>query len=213
MRDILFMGEILASVTHEMQNVMAIIKESGALADDILELNGRPRLKHGDKLNEALGNVQQQVLRGRELMLMLNGFAHAAEDYPARCDLRRFARQISVLADRMVRMKQCRLTTDLDGAPLPVEANALMLMQSVYLGLAALLAGCVKGDTLSVSAGPGSAPGSAPGGLLRLAASVNRQTPDIERLAPVMACIGASCQAGPGTLELAYPAAREGADA
>ena len=28
MRDILFMGTVLASVTHEMQNVIAIIKES-----------------------------------------------------------------------------------------------------------------------------------------------------------------------------------------
>ncbi len=213
MRDILFMGEIMASVTHEMQNVMAIIKESGALADDILALNGRPKLKHGDKLNEALTNVQQQVARGRELMLMLNGFAHAAADYPACCDLRRFAKQISVLADRMVRMKECKLVTDFSGPPLPVRGNALMLMQTVYQGLAALLAGCVKGDTLTIRAVDAeNLSDTTRGGGLRLEAAVSRETPDVSALAPVMALLGAFCEAGPGTLELAYAPGGEAGD-
>ncbi|MDL2316620.1 hypothetical protein LJC59_06010 [Desulfovibrio sp. OttesenSCG-928-A18] len=160
MRDILFAGRILASVTHEMQNVMAIIKESGALTDDILSLNGlleKPSLRHGDKLAAALKNIQEQVGRGRNLMIMLNGFAHAAADYPERCDIVRFARLICVLAERMVKLGECSLETELAGKAEMVRGNALMLMQAIFLGIEGMLARCDKGDTLTVSVLPSAA--------------------------------------------------------
>lgn len=142
MRDIVFMGRVLASVTHDMQNVMAIVKESGCLVDDILSLNGYPRMKHGEKLKPAIGTIVEQVERGRNLMLMINGFAHAAGDFAEVADLCRFARQISVLAERMVLLKECRLQTECGQSPLLVQANAFLLMQAVYMGIAALLETC-----------------------------------------------------------------------
>lgn len=154
MRDILFMGEILASVTHEMQNVMAIIKESGALTEDVLALNGSPQLQHGDKLSAALDNIKEQVLRGRNLMLMLNGFAHAAADFAEACDLSRFAGQISVLAERMVRLRECALERAIPETPLPVRGNALLLMQALYLALAETLHHCDKDDRIVLNCTP-----------------------------------------------------------
>ena len=209
MRDILFMGDILASVTHEMQNVMAIIKESGALADDILKLNGPPRMRHGDKLEVALGNIQEQVGRGRNLMLMLNGFAHAAADYPETSDLTRFARQISVLADRMVRLKECALATELERPPLPVRGNALMLMQTIYLGLAAVLQGCTAGDTLTLSL-LDEAPGADFAGIARISACISTSKPECAGLAEAMKEVGGSCRSDQGVLDLCYAAAPEG---
>ena len=64
MRDIYFMGKVLASVSHEMQNVMAIIKESAALANDVLQINGPPPMKHGDKLMHSLATIRNQIERG-----------------------------------------------------------------------------------------------------------------------------------------------------
>ena len=148
MRDIVFMGRVLASVTHDMQNVMAIVKESGCLVDDILSLNGYPRMKHGEKLKPAIATIVEQVERGRNLMFMINGFAHAASDFAHVADLSRFTQQISVLAERMVRLKECRLQTAFCQAPLLVQANALLLMQAVYTGIATLLEGCTAHRTL-----------------------------------------------------------------
>lgn len=142
MRDIVFMGRVLASVTHDMQNVMAIVKESGCLVNDILSLNGYPRMKHGDKLKPALGAIVEQVERGRDLMFMINRFAHAAGDFAETADLCRFTQYISVLSERMVRLKECRLQTKLC-APSPlVQANALLVMQAVYMGIGDLLETC-----------------------------------------------------------------------
>lgn len=205
MRDILFVGNILASVTHEMQNVMAIIKESGALTDDILQLNGPPRMRHADKLQAALRNIQEQVGRGRDLMLMLNGFAHAAADYPVTGDLSRFTRQISVLAERMVRLKECTLEQDVAGTPIPVHGNALMLMQTVYLGLAAVLDGCSPHDKILLAILPPDCETFAPSmAAVRISAVPGRATPATEGLAPVLAELGGHCLAEQGALRLYY---------
>ena len=205
MRDALFMGRILALVTHEMQNVMAIIKESGALADDILKLNGPPRMRHGDKLDSSLVNIQQQVERGRGLMIMLNGFAHAAADYPESGDLARFARQICIPAQRMAHLKECALNASLDVPPLVVRGNALTLMESVHAGLAAVLEGCKAGDTLHVSIAPPQADTEGP--VLRVQAEKSLAEPEQRAVAPIMAELGGSCRAGAGFLELRYAAA------
>jgi hypothetical protein len=202
------MGQVLASVTHEMQNVMAIIKESGALVDDILELNGRPRLEHGDKLESGLLNVREQVDRGRRLMLMLNGFAHAAADYPERCDLPRFARQICVPADRAARMKEGALRPELGAGSVLARGNALLIMESVWTALNALLAGCAKGDVLTVSIAPKTPADTGP--VLLIAAETSRGTPDLTALEPLMAQLGAHCRARPGAAELCFAGAEEG---
>ena len=199
MRDILFVSGVLASVTHEMQNVMAIIKESGALADDILKINGPPRMKHGDKLENALVNIQEQVQRGRDLMLMLNGFAHAAVDYPESGDLVRFARHVCTLAQRMARLKECSLASDLATTPLLVRGNALMLMQSIHAGLAAVLENCAAGDVLRLGLAP-----SEDGAALRISAETSKATPDSRDVALLMADLGGDCHAGQGFLELRY---------
>lgn len=205
MRDILFVGRILASVTHDMQNVMAIIKESGALTDDILRLNGPPKMRYAKELATALVNIEQQVERGRRLMFMLNGFAHAAADHPERCDLLRFARQISVLAERMVRLKECTLKTSLEGDALYVSGNALVLMQGIYLGIAAVLEGCEAGDLIQVA--PLSAEEAGDKVVLRIQAEKSIKIPEEETLAKILSEIGASFHAGEGFLDLSYLAA------
>ncbi len=158
MRNALFMGLITASITHEMQNVMAIIRESGALVGDVMRLNGPPRLKHGDKLQSSLGNIEEQVQRGRELMLMLNGFAHAAEDFPASCDAVRFTAQIAPALQRLARLRECGFIFEKGAAPLFVKGNAMLLMQGIYLAALAVLDVCAPGDTLELATEPGQTP-------------------------------------------------------
>lgn len=201
MREALFIGGILASVTHDMQNVMAIIKESGALADDILTINGPPRLRHGDKLTTALVNIQEQVKRGRDLMLMLNGFAHAATDFPECGDLVRFTRQIATLDQRMARLKECSLVTDLDVPPVLVLGNALTIMQSVHVGLSAMLDICQANDVIRIGIVPAGEDGRIS---LRISAENSKKQPDIQTMAPLMTELGGECRSGEGVVELRY---------
>ena len=40
MRDALFMGRMTAQATHEMQNILATIRESSGLMEDLLAMGG-----------------------------------------------------------------------------------------------------------------------------------------------------------------------------
>lgn len=200
MRDVLFVGDILAMMTHEMQNVMAIIKESGALTDDILRLNGPPRMKYGDKLQSALAVIQEQVLRGRGMMLMLNDLAHAPADFPEFGDIVRFSRHISVPGQRMARLKECSLLPELEVAPLPVRGSALTLMQSIHAAIAAVLDQCGPGSIIRLRA----APEAGGGAVLRISADTGGREPDSAKTAALMAEVGGTCRTGQGLLELFY---------
>ena len=211
MRDILFMGTILASVTHDMQNIMAIIKESGALAGDIMSINKGVKIKHGDKLAFALGNIGEQVARGRNMMLMLNGFAHAAADHPEVSDLVRFTRQIGVLAERMARLKECTLAVDLPDKQVPVRGNALFIMQAVYFSLTCLYEVCGAGDHVKISLlGDDKGPLTT----LRIKADKCTVTPQCADLDDLMHEFGSHYVMAEGAILLTFPLSSEekGAD-
>ena len=68
MKDVQCMGRLLASATHDMRNVLAVIRESAGLAADMIALAAeKGGLEHGDRLAAAMREIQQQVIHGAEL--------------------------------------------------------------------------------------------------------------------------------------------------
>jgi len=206
MHNLTFLCRILASATHEMQNILAIIKESGALAGDVLHLNGPPRMKHGDKLLSALGTVETQVERGRTLMMALNTCAHAADAEYDLLDLPVFCERAAVLAERMARMKECslKLVKSLDKGRM--RADGFDFIQSVYRAVELVLAGCQAGDDLTLelrAAQNGQA-------LVRVASKTARAVPQSDAALDAMAArIGAQLHLEEGCLSLIAPLAAE----
>ena len=67
-RDAAFVAKITAGATHEIRNVLAIIKESAGLVTDVIHsLGGRP-LSNPDKVVRAVGRIDAQVSRGAALL-------------------------------------------------------------------------------------------------------------------------------------------------
>ena len=202
MHNLTFLCRILASTTHEMQNILAIIKESGALAGDVLNLNGPPRLKHGDKLFAALETVEAQIERGRTLMTALNTCAHAAAAEYDVLDLSVFCERAGVLAERMVRLKECSLKLVKPLAKERIRADGFDFVQTVYRAVELVLADCQAGDALTLelrSAKNGQA-------LLRVASTTARAVPQSDAAFDAMAArIGAQLHLEAGGLSLIMP--------
>lgn len=204
MHSLSFLCRVLASATHDMQNILAIIKESGALAGDVLHINGPPRMKHGDKLLSALHTVEVQVERGRTLMTALNICAHAANAEYATLDLSVFCERAGVLVERMVRMKECAfvLVRQLDKGQ--IRADGFDFLQSVYRAVELVLSACQAGDELTLalqSAGNGQA-------LVRVASKTGRAVPQGDAEFDAMASrIGAQLRLEEGSLSLLFPLA------
>ncbi len=76
-----FLGSITASVTHEIQNVLAIIKETSGLMEDFLKMNQAQDLSDlEERLNGCIETIKRQAYRGVALTSGLNGFAHTSDN-------------------------------------------------------------------------------------------------------------------------------------
>lgn len=133
MREALFMGLVTASATHEMQNVLAIIRESAGLMGDLITLGRASDPRHSDKLDRAMGCVRQHVERGRNLLEALNRLAHATDEAQReRADLEACARSMAQLGDRFARMKNAALRHTPGTRSLVAKACSLLVMMSVF---------------------------------------------------------------------------------
>jgi len=75
-----FMGRVTASVTHELQNVLAIISENQALMNDLLAMDhSQTKEQLAKSLSKSLETIERQVLRGKTRTSELNTFAHAPD--------------------------------------------------------------------------------------------------------------------------------------
>jgi hypothetical protein len=75
-----FMGRITAGVTHEIKNVLAIIKESAGLMEDLFELSKDHAPPPREKFLRTLTRITEQVRRGVDLATNLNEFAHTSDE-------------------------------------------------------------------------------------------------------------------------------------
>ncbi|MFH0822760.1 MAG: hypothetical protein V2B18_08400 [Pseudomonadota bacterium] len=142
-----FMGKITAGVTHEVKNVLAIIKESAGLLEDIIcyAKEGAPPPR--DKFLRTLTRITEQVARGVDLSNKLNAFAHVPDDKTASVDLNQALVQTEFLSRRFARLKgmtlnvvpydgRCTVVTD----PLAVQ---MILFECISLLMDQVEAGAV----------------------------------------------------------------------
>lgn len=107
--EIAFLGKIAAQVTHELKNVLAIIKEASGLMEDIISISPEAATLHQDKIQNSLTRIKDQVKRGVELTGRLNKFAHSSYESPAEIDLYTMIEQIVALAVRVARNRKAVL--------------------------------------------------------------------------------------------------------
>lgn len=129
-KELAFFGRITAGFTHEMKNILAIIKESTGLMEDLLALTKEAPFPHWDRFSHRVKVIQQQVQRGVELAARLNRFAHSADEAVARVDLNELAEQLTRLSERFARLKDVVLKAS------PAESSPALVTSPVDLQMA-----------------------------------------------------------------------------
>jgi len=132
MREAFFMGTITATITHELQNVLAIINECRGLMGDVLAMNPGVKLKRMDLVTKSLNMITEQIERGKHLSGKLNRFAHTAEDFATGADLNRIVSEIVYLAERIARLRKCEFVPGLAQEPVTVAGNGVTLLMAVF---------------------------------------------------------------------------------
>jgi C4-dicarboxylate-specific signal transduction histidine kinase len=139
MRDAMFMGQLTASATHEMQNILATIRESGGLMEDLLALDGKD-FAHAERFKKGLGVLSEQVERGMALSEQLNYCAHAPEPTPAGAEVNEAMRSLVGLTRRNAAQRRVSLALAPGRTGLRTSLRALEAMSLVGLALDCCLA-------------------------------------------------------------------------
>jgi len=136
MRDALLMGRLTASATHEMQNILATIRESAGLMEDILGMS-EEGFAHAERFKKGLKVVAEQVERGMMLSEQLNYCAHAPEEAAAGADVNEAARALVGLSRRDA--ARCRVSLVLapgrSGLRTSLRAVEVMCLLGLVFGL------------------------------------------------------------------------------
>ncbi|WP_223380809.1 sensor histidine kinase [Nitratidesulfovibrio sp. SRB-5] len=173
-------GRLAASATHELQNALAVIRESAGLMQDLVSLCGEG-LPHRDRLCTMLSLIQEQVARGGDLAWNLNRLAHAwEEDGEGPRDLGAVLEEFVALARRGCAMRGVELSQG-DGPAVRVNAPGLPLRASLLRAVRCCLGEGLPGgpaDDMAGEAARSSRP--ATGGALVLRAALHDGVPGVE---------------------------------
>ena len=100
-----FFGEISASITHEMKNVLAIINENAGLLEDMVRMNQKGMSLSTERLVELARSIARQVARGDRIVRGMNRFAHSADHQTETVDVGELLQFLSNLTARLVAMR------------------------------------------------------------------------------------------------------------
>jgi signal transduction histidine kinase len=107
-----FLGKLTAGATHEMRNVLSIIKESAGLMGDLLDMSASKPFVHEEKFRKMITNILTQVERGSTIAKELNTLAHAADDRMTSVDVQKILACQLALCSRFCRGREITLTLD-----------------------------------------------------------------------------------------------------
>lgn len=138
MRDALLLGRLTASATHEMQNILATIRESSGLMEDLLAMSSEG-FAHAERFKKGLKVLGEQVERGMLLTEQLNFCAHGTEPSPAGADVNEALCALVGLSRRHAARRKATLAL-VPGRPgLRTSLRAVELMDAVGAAMQAAL--------------------------------------------------------------------------
>lgn len=138
-RDAAFVAKITAGATHEIRNVLAIIKESAGLVTDVLHALGGRASSNPDKIVRAIGRIDAQVSRGAALLEDLNRFAHCLDRDRGEIDLNQEARQTAFLCQRLARRGRHEIHVESGDRALLAGVHPLWLQMASYAAVESCL--------------------------------------------------------------------------
>jgi signal transduction histidine kinase len=130
--EVAFFGKITAGVTHEIKNVLAIIKEASGLMEDIMSISPEAVISNQDKIQISLTRIQDQVRRGIELTGRLNKFAHSSYESLAVIDLYEIIGQLVALSVRFAGYKKVVLKVHPPDQSISIRTRPVQLQRILF---------------------------------------------------------------------------------
>jgi C4-dicarboxylate-specific signal transduction histidine kinase len=151
-----FLGSVTAGISHELNNVLAIINEYAGLLEDLSRQDPagevRQRTDGSRGPLNSIHAIQKQVKRGESIVKRLNRFAHQVDEPVQTLDLKLLLEDTCDHAKRLVDRKRVRLARQLPEAPIMIRAHPLRVQHLAFACLQWILSGSPEGGAVTLGA-------------------------------------------------------------
>jgi C4-dicarboxylate-specific signal transduction histidine kinase len=145
-----FFGEISASISHEIKNVLAIINENAGLLEDMLMMNAKGMPLSPERLSKLAQSITRQVNRGDRIVQGMNRFAHSADHPDEAVDVGDVVAFITNLSTRIIAMKGETPQIEVPATPVTALTNRFFLENLVWACLCRAMDACAPGQRVCI---------------------------------------------------------------
>ncbi|MEE4113608.1 MAG: histidine kinase dimerization/phospho-acceptor domain-containing protein [Desulfobacteraceae bacterium] len=147
-----FFGEISASISHEIKNVLAIINESAGLLQDLVMMIEKGMPPPTERLSGLAQSMVRQVKRGDRIVKDMNRFAHSADHPSESVEVGEVIHFICGLAARLIVMKGDPPKVEVPATPIAVVTNRFFLEDLVWRCLCRAMDACAPDQMVCIVA-------------------------------------------------------------
>lgn len=120
-----FIGKVLSTFTHELNNHLSIIKESAGLIEDILRFQKSSAKYDIDESLKILQSIENQIAKTSWISKQLNSFGHRMDKPLSAFSLNECLEELLVLLSRIANQKKVTFEKDFqEGIPMTFGDSA-----------------------------------------------------------------------------------------
>ena len=123
-----FVGKLMAGLSHEFKNHLAIIKELNGLIEDLLSLEESGQSVKGERYKKIISGINERITQAAEMCRFLSGFAHRMDQPLSSLNITEVLQEKLYLLRRFAQQKQVKLESAF-GDDLPALFNDPSLLQ------------------------------------------------------------------------------------
>ena len=130
-----FFGNMTASISHEIKNVLAIINENAGLLEDLTLMADRGVAIEPQRLKNMSQTVMKQVSRADTIVQNMNRLAHSVDESINTIDLNDILELLVTLSTRFASMRGVGVQSKLNEGPVTLITSPFFLMNLLWLCL------------------------------------------------------------------------------
>jgi len=130
-----FFGQMTASISHEIKNVLAIINENAGLLDDLALMADRGAAIEPQRLKNMSRVVMKQVSRADTIAINMNRLAHSVDESIKTIDLNDILELLLALTNRFASTRGVTIQPKLNQSPVTLRTAPFLFMNLLWLCL------------------------------------------------------------------------------
>ena len=145
-----FFGKMSATISHEINNALAIINENAGLLQDFTLMADKGMPLDPKRLNTLAGKVMQQIRRAEGIVRNMNRFAHSIDESSKSVNLGDIVEFVATLSRRFASMRGVTVEPKPAESPVMIMTSPFFLENLIWLCLDFAMDAAGDGNTIDI---------------------------------------------------------------